>query len=1532
MPRLSNLRISRAIVAGLATLALVVGGAIAFSSPAFADTPPDIEGSQQPDEGLTSFVEPTSTGCSYGVDDQFDFYYQQGWTVIPPNVHHALVSAVGEAGIAGINSGAAGGLGGGISAIVPAYPGQIFYASPTASPTQDYEEVPPYGTDANGGYASFISTVPPTQLFPTHDSLIPNPNDFCQTEFDPFSYPATMPPSDLVVVAGGGGGGGPFNTGGVGGNAGPSGSAGHAASAGSASGGGGGSQSAGGAGGAGNSFAGYAGSYLAGGDNFNPNVVPGGGGGGGGYYGGGSGGTDGSTSRGGGGGGSNYVESLPNDGVSKLVSNGTSTQASQVSIIPIYEPTVTIAAPVNPSVVGTPTTITATVSGLPTTNSYRSGGAGTVNLLVNGVPLQRSLDPLVGPDTGVRTATFTQTPAVSGTVTYSATYNGDTSHQSALQFAYDVQPESSGSLNLVYRPEITASVAGSMTYGDSTATFTHSESLPSGVTISGTATCTTANGGHSLSTVAAGSQAIDPASCSGLTLGGPNAANYALAYAGSVAVAREQVSASIGGSQALGGSPTFMDVVSPSSATSIVSGSPTCTTLADGTAIGPTLARGVYALGSCAGLSLAGPNAADYQLTVIPGQFVAGTSTPTLTIPALASAVAGTPLDTRVTLSGGDEPSGDVNLTVYDSANCTGTVLYSGTAAITGSGDYDTGSVTPEQADDISIEANYTGDTFNSSSVTACDDVAVAKADAGVTFTVPATAVVGQPTSASATLSSSVPRASGSYVNFFLFPPSDTTCTGNIALVDQSVPVSGDGVYTSPTYTPSVAGTYRWVIIYGGDTNHTLGYTICQPVVVGSPPSVTSSAAATLVAGASGNFTITTAAGSPAATTLSAAGTLPVGVTFTDNGDGTATFHGTPGAQTGGSYPITITAANTIASSIQHFVLTVAESPTITSSNAATFTAGDSSSFAIATSAGYPVDTTLSLSGALPAGVTFTDDHDGTGRLSGAPDPATGGSYPLTITAGNGSAPDAIQGFTLTVEQAPAITTAGAATFTTGAPSSFTIATSAGFPTATALSIVGALPTGVSFTDNQDGTATLAGIPAPATGGSYPLTITAGNGTAHDATQSFTLTVEQSPIITSTDTTTFTAGHSSSFTIVTSAGYPTDTALTLSGALPAGITFTDNSDGTATVSGTPGNTTGGSYPLTITAGNGNSPDSIQGFTLTVTQPVAIAGSDQATFLVGQNGSHSVTTTIGYPSATTLTLTGALPAGVSFTDDGDGTGSIAGTPLVGSGGQYPVAIAASNGIGTAAVQDLVITVDESPAITSADTETAIIGVTSNFDVTTSPGYPTAYSLSASGALPAGLSLTIAGGSATIDGVPTGPAGDYPVTLTASNGVAPGTVQTLIITIAGASPVPLPPVAPTGGGISGVPAVSHPGHSFTASATGFAPGAPITWGIYSAGRVLTTSVADSSGDATARLTIPAAFAGVHTIVVTGIAPDGSSRVLSATTTVITPPAVNQLSTTGIAAGSWPIAATLLLLVGLALLVAARVRRTRRRAAGP
>src|SRR4029077_708313 len=59
----------------------------------------------------------------------------------------------------------------------------------------------------------------------------------------------------------------------------------------------------------------------------------------------------------------------------------------------------------------------------------------------------------------------------------------------------------------------------------------------------------------------------------------------------------------------------------------------------------------------------------------------------------------------------------------------------------------------------------------------------------------------------------------------------------------------------------------------------------------------------------------------------------------------------------------------------------------------------------------------------------------------------------------------------------------------------------------------GALPTGVTFTNSGNGTATLSGTPAIGTAGKFGLTFTASNGVSPDATQNFTLIVKHEPVL-----------------------------------------------------------------------------------------------------------------------------------------------------------------------------------------------------------------------------------------------------------------------------------------------------------------------------------------------------------------------------------------------------------------------------------
>ncbi|HET7219900.1 MAG TPA: putative Ig domain-containing protein, partial [Vicinamibacterales bacterium] len=270
----------------------------------------------------------------------------------------------------------------------------------------------------------------------------------------------------------------------------------------------------------------------------------------------------------------------------------------------------------------------------------------------------------------------------------------------------------------------------------------------------------------------------------------------------------------------------------------------------------------------------------------------------------------------------------------------------------------------------------------------------------------------------------------------------------------------------------------------------------------------------------------------------------------------------------------------------------------------------------------------------------------------------------------------------------------------------------------------------------------------PGTGGSYAITITAMNGVGSVASQSFTLSVQQPPAVTSAASTSFVAGSPGTFTITTT-GTPAP-AITQGGALPSGVNYVDNGDGTATLSGTPGAATGGTYNLTFTAANGVGAPAVQNFTLTVQQAPAVTSADNATFTVGVAGTFTVTTT-GFPTPG-IARVGALPAGVTFVDNLNGTGTLAGTPGAGTQGAYSLTFTASNGVGSPAAQDFTFTV-ACPAIALAPAAGALTGGTyqqaysQTFLATGGTGHT--FALSA-GAVPAGLTLAANG---TLSGTPT-----------------------------------------------------------------------------------------------------------------------------------------------------------------------------------
>ena len=476
--------------------------------------------------------------------------------------------------------------------------------------------------------------------------------------------------------------------------------------------------------------------------------------------------------------------------------------------------------------------------------------------------------------------------------------------------------------------------------------------------------------------------------------------------------------------------------------------------------------EGTYPVTISAANSAGAANTQSFVLTVSGGLDITSADSATATAGAAFSftiTASGTPAATLTHT--GTLPSG-----VTFTANSNGTATLAGTPAATAYGVYP-----------ITVAAkNSTGATSQAFLLTvaaapAFSSAAAVTETAGVAFSYGVTSTA-YPTAALTTATL----------------PGGFTFAGN-----------GNGTGTLSGSSALAAGTYS-ITITAANATASVSQTITLTVkAAGKTDQVTAFASpvtATATVGTPLSFTVATA-GSPTSYTsnVSHSGTLPAGVSFTNNGNGTAMFSGTPSAAAEGSYMMTLTEKNPAGTTTQSFVLTVIGAPAIRSAATASATVG--SAFSIQVSATGSPTPAMTESGALPQGLTWADNGNGTATLAGLPTVNQGGVYTLTLTATN-SLGSFEQTFTLTVDQAPAITSAATASAAHGSPFTFTFTTT-GCPQAT-FTRTGTVP-GLTLTSNGKGTATLSGTPTKP--GTYTLTVTAKNSVG-SAAQTFTLVVK----------------------------------------------------------------------------------------------------------------------------------------------------------------------------------------------------------------------------------------------------------------------------------------------------------------------------------------------------------------------------------------------------------------------------------------
>ncbi|MDQ6777331.1 MAG: Ig-like domain repeat protein, partial [Actinomycetota bacterium] len=288
-----------------------------------------------------------------------------------------------------------------------------------------------------------------------------------------------------------------------------------------------------------------------------------------------------------------------------------------------------------------------------------------------------------------------------------------------------------------------------------------------------------------------------------------------------------------------------------------------------------------------------------------------------VTAASAAITLGGTIKDSAV-LSGGFNPTGTITFSVYGpgDATCATTAAFMSTATVAGNGTYSSATFTPTLPGTYRFVASYGGDANNAAVTTSCNDanesVVVSKAAPTIVTTASAPVTAGGTISDSAVLSGGT-SPTGT-ITFNVYGPSDATCSNPPAFTAMTT-VSGNGTYPSGSFTPTQAGTYRFVASYSGDANNAAASTACgdanESVVVSKAASTVSTTASPSVAAGS----------SISDTAALAGGVSPTGtVTFSLFGPGNPTctgpavFTSTKTVAGNGVYPsdpFTTTAAGT---------------------------------------------------------------------------------------------------------------------------------------------------------------------------------------------------------------------------------------------------------------------------------------------------------------------------------------------------------------------------------------------------------------------------------------------------------------------------------------------------------------------------------------------------------------------------------------------------------------------------------------------
>ncbi|MTI20255.1 tandem-95 repeat protein, partial [Fulvivirga sp. RKSG066] len=451
--------------------------------------------------------------------------------------------------------------------------------------------------------------------------------------------------------------------------------------------------------------------------------------------------------------------------------------------------------------------------------------------------------------------------------------------------------------------------------------------------------------------------------------------------------------------------------------------------------------------------------------------------------------------------------------------------------------------------------------------------------------------------------------------------------------------------------------------------------------------------------------------------TITAPTGLPSWLTLTDNGDGTALLAGTPGNPDLGTHNVSLRVTDASgAQDNENFQIVVDNTndpPVFESSPITSVDEDDFYDYQIQTSdpdVGESLDIVIIDK---PSWLSFTDNGDGTAVLSGTPVNENVGSYAIKLRVTDQAGQTTQQNFTLTVNNtndAPQFVSSPVTTVLEDDSYTYNIVVG-DEDTGDALSIsINTIPSWLSFVDNSDGTATLSGMPLNEDVGVISISLQAQDVAGATVNQDFNLTVvntNDAPEITSTPVTTGQQDDLYTYPITTSDVDAGDIPVISADNLPQWLSITNNGDGTAELTGTPGNADVGIANITLIATDGGNATATQSFQITIanindapvfeSQPVVkVAIGDAYTYeIVTSDPDAGDDVSLSVPT---------LPGYLNFTDYGNGNGRLSGVISVNAPQNKNVSIVATDMNGASTNQDFTFIINNPPVVTSFEIST------------------------------------------------------------------------------------------------------------------------------------------------------------------------------------------------------------------------------------